>query len=541
VIRWLWLAVWGLIAVAVVGAVNAQPGFALARSPGAIWLEVAASGVATVAGLTVMPRARATGILLCLAGSAWLLAECNTPGAPGAIAFTAGIALSPAAPALVAHAALPRFAARLAGLLYASGLGVLGIVTALADDPRGRGCTACPRNLVNVTDAPGFVADAGRWGLHVGAVAAGAAALVLLWRRRSLASALFLSAVAVAQVHAWPRGFASNDPTERALWLVQAVALALIGAEAFWQRAAAERERARLAARVVELARSMQPEGMRDLLGDALGDRDVELLHAHGHTWIDADGAVRSAEPAPGRAVTPLRLDGETVAVLRHAPGLLDDPERIDRLIRVARLALVHEGLRARLRADLGELRASRARIVAVGDEERRRLERDLHDGAQQGLASLAMALGLAEGASDDDALTLARAHVQTALAELRVVAHGIFPPALTEAGLAAALDVLAEWSPALDVGAVPEQPLDARVEATAYFLVAACAATGGERVSVDAALEGDALVIDVETAAAPDLTEAEDRVGALDGTLTVQAPGTVIRATLPGAMMADR
>jgi signal transduction histidine kinase len=539
VIRWLWLGAWGLIAVAVVAAVNAEPGFALARSPGAIWLEVAASGLVTVAGLAVMPRARATGVLLCLAGSAWLLAECNTPGAPGAIAFTAGIALSPAAPALVAHAALPRGAARLAGLLYASGLGVLGLVTALADDPRGRGCTACPRNLVNVADAPEFVADVQRWGLHVGALAAAAAVLVLLWRRRSLASALFLGAVAAAQVHAWPRGFASNDPTERALWLVQAVALALVGAEALWQRAAAERERARLAARVVELARSMQPEGMRDLLGDALGDRDVELLHAYGDGWIDAAGAVRSAEPAPGRRVTPLRLDGEPVAVLRHAPGLLDDPERIDRLIGVARLALVHDGLRARLRAELAELRASRTSIVVIGDEERRRLERDLHDGAQQGLAGLAMALGLAQSAGDDDALTVVRAHVQTALAELRVVAHGIYPPALTDAGLADALDVLAEWSPALDLGAIPERRFDPRIETTAYFVVAACVAGGGERVSVDVALEGEALTLDIETAAPPELTEVADRIGALDGTLAVDAAGTVIRATLPGAMMA--
>jgi signal transduction histidine kinase len=130
---------------------------------------------------------------------------------------------------------------------------------------------------------------------------------------------------------------------------------------------------------------------------------------------------------------------------------------------------------------------------------------------------------------------------VQKALAELRVVAHGIFPPALTDAGLAAALDVLAEWSPALDLGEVPERRLDARVEATAYFVVAACAAAGGERVSVDAALDGDALVLDIETTVATDLTEVEDRIGALDGTLTVRSGGTAIRATLPGAMMADR
>jgi signal transduction histidine kinase len=467
VTRWLWLGVWGLIAAAVVVAVNAQPDFALARSAGAIWLEVAVSGLVIVAGLTVMPRDHAAGILLCLTGCAWLLAELNSPGAPGALAFTTGIALATVAPALVAHAALPRAALPLVGVLYVTGLGLLGVVTALADDPRGRGCTACPSNLLNVTDAPSFVADAQRWGLHVGAVAAVAAVLVLLWQRRSLAAALFLSAVAAAQVHAWERGFASNDATERALWLVQAVALALVGAEVLWQRAAAERERARLAARVVELARSMQPDGTRDLLGDALGDPDVELLYAHGDTWIDADGEICAAEPVAGRALTPLQLDGDTVAVIQHAPGLLDDPERVDRLVGVARLALVHAGLRARLRAELADLRASRATIVTVGDEERRRLERDLHDGAQQGLASLAMTLGLAQGTGADDTLTLARAHVERALSELRVVAHGIFPPALAEAGLAAALDVLAEWSPALDLGEVPECRLVARVEAT--------------------------------------------------------------------------
>src|SRR5207249_4829505 len=144
-----------------------------------------------------------------------------------------------------------------------------------------------------------------------------------------------------------------------------------------------------------------------------------------------------------------------------------------------ARLALENERLQAELRAQLAELRASRARIVSAGDEERRRLERDLHDGAQQRLLSLGLALQLARAKLGPDAngaaelVAEADGELRAALDELRELARGIHPAVLSEQGLAAALKTLAERSPILvTIAEVPDQRLSTPAEAAAYFLV---------------------------------------------------------------------
>src|SRR5205814_1618063 len=124
---------------------------------------------------------------------------------------------------------------------------------------------------------------------------------------------------------------------------------------------------------------------------------DPELAIAYPLTGsgrlVDAFG--RPVELTAGRARTTLVSGGRSVAVLGHAPGLLDDEQLVEEVTRAARLGLEHERLQAEVRAHLEELRASRARIIAAGDAERKRLERDLHDGAQQRLVALALALRL--------------------------------------------------------------------------------------------------------------------------------------------------
>ena len=243
--------------------------------------------------------------------------------------------------------------------------------------------------------------------------------------------------------------------------------------------------------------------------------------------------------------MTELVRGGRPVALLVHRPGLLDDPGLVEEIVATARLALDNERLQAQVRAQLQDLRTSRARIVERGDAERRRLERDLHDGAQQRLVSLALSLRLARLGGDADpdvaALEEAEAEVRQALEELRGLARGLYPAALTEEGLGAALEALAEQAAGpLVLGRLPQERLEPNVEAAAYFVVAETLKRGrSRRASVDASRADGRLVVEVETDEQPpaELTDLEDRVGALDGRLLVQvAPEgrTRIRVELP-------
>jgi signal transduction histidine kinase len=200
------------------------------------------------------------------------------------------------------------------------------------------------------------------------------------------------------------------------------------------------------------------------------------------------------------------------------------------------------------------ELAASRARIVQAGDEARRRIERNLHDGAQQRLVALSLTLRMAQNALGDDprAAMLARAseEAQLTLQDLRELARGIHPAVLSERGLAAALEAVASRSPVPVELDVADERLPAPVEATAYYVVAECLANvakyAGEcTVDVTVAREGDALRVEVrddgcggaEVGAGTGLRGLTDRVEALHGTLHVgshRGDGTVVSAVIP-------
>jgi len=244
--------------------------------------------------------------------------------------------------------------------------------------------------------------------------------------------------------------------------------------------------------------------------------------------------------------------------VLFHRPGLLDDPAVVDEVAAAARLALDNERLQAEVLAQLEELRASRARIVTTGDAERQRLERDLHDGAQQRLVGLALALRLTRArlsaCADSDLRALldrADERLSAAIGELRELAHGIYPAALAEDGLAAAVEALGEHtSTPVTVIHMPQGRFPGPVEAAAYFLIAETtdymatldAASG---VTVDVRHDGGRLVIEVTEDGAghpgPELdarfTGLADRVGAVGGQLRVghgAGGGVTIRAEIP-------
>jgi signal transduction histidine kinase len=247
------------------------------------------------------------------------------------------------------------------------------------------------------------------------------------------------------------------------------------------------------------------------------------------------------------------------IAALLHDPVLLERRALLEAAGAAARLALENERLQAELRAQLAELRASRTRIVQAGDDERRRLERNLHDGAQQRLLSLGLALQLAhaqigaEANGASELLTEAEDELRAALDELRELARGIHPAILTDQGLGAALRTLAERSAVpVTIVAVPDERLDESIEAAAYFLVseslancAKYARASAVRVSITRR-DGNAVVdIDdngvggADPAGGSGLRGLSDRVHALDGTFRIDSPrggGTHIHAELPCA-----
>jgi signal transduction histidine kinase len=341
-------------------------------------------------------------------------------------------------------------------------------------------------------------------------------------------------------------GLLVNDTLEKRLSLGQAAALIALAGGVAWSWIRSRRARSVVAQLVVDLAESPPPDGLRDVLAGIVGDPELVLAYAVGESvghLVDARG--RSVELSVSQERTSLVRDGHTVAVLAHAPGLLDDEQLVDEVTTAARLALDNERLQAEVRARLEELRASRARIVGAGDVERKRLERDLHDGAQQRLVGLSLSLRLARMQLATNLNALARmdeadAELRRAIAELRELAHGIFPAVLADEGLAAAVEALAEDARVpIRIRGLPEGRYAAPVETAAYTVVAETARVATNGLVVEASRSDDALFVEVETRGVVvlDLVALEDRVGALDGQLVVRRTedGNVrIRAELP-------
>lgn len=301
----------------------------------------------------------------------------------------------------------------------------------------------------------------------------------------------------------------------------------------------------------------------RDALRRALADPDLDIVYPRVGTggWIDEFGEATTTAAA-GRAFTPIDRGGKPVAALIHDPALLDDPERMQAATDAASLVIDNERLKAQLQAQLAEMHASRARIVEAGERELRRVERDLHDGAQQRLVGLVLMLRLASReARGNPVLTElmadATGELDHAIAELRKLARGIHPAIVDDAGLAGALETLAE-RPGLPVELrldVPRQ-LPHPVEIGAYFIVAEALTNANKhanasRATVGATIVDGALRVTVSDdgsggASAKSRSGLEglaDRVKALGGRLVVESPpggGTTVSADIPLAMPAD-
>jgi signal transduction histidine kinase len=534
------------------------------------------------AGLYVWWRRRATrsGPLLAAAGVAWFFPEWNNPGIGVGVAFTLGLVASATAPPLVAHAVLAYPFGRLSSaverltvtLAYVDVVLVLGFVPALFFDPR-QACSLCPPNLLLVDSKPQLLDYLDRWGVWLGLVWAIGIAALCVWRlarssaplRRLRAPVLvagtaYLVLVGLDFIHSLPRGQLGNDSFEYRLWLGQAATLCLVALGVTWSWLLGRRTRSAMARLVIELGESLAPGELREVLARSLGDPDLDVAYplSDPERFVDARGTTVDRAAREGRAETPLVRRGETVALLLHRQGLLDDPAVVDELLAATRLALENERLQAEVLAQLKDLRASRARIVATGDAERRRLERDLHDGTQQRLVGLTLALRLAVAQLGQDPdpnvrglIDRADQGLRVAVDELRELAHGVYPAVLTDEGLAAAVEALVERSSVpLVIVQVPEERFSSPVEAAAYFLIAEAtgsiaALSGAEGATIDVRHDGDRLVIEVtEDGVSGSHQELEvrfidlaDRVGALDGRFSVtHVPdeAITIRAEIP-------
>jgi signal transduction histidine kinase len=317
--------------------------------------------------------------------------------------------------------------------------------------------------------------------------------------------------------------------------------------------------RASVAELVRELETARTPGALRAALRRALDDPTLRLAYwvSEGRGYVDIRGRPFELPwEGSGQVATIVERDGRRVAAIVHDASLRDAPALLEAVTSAARLALENERLQAELRAHLDDLRESRARIVEAGDAERRRLERNLHDGAQQRLVSMSLDLRLLEStlrADPDRAVPMVsklRVDLTEALVELRELARGIHPAILSDRGLAPALEAVTARSPVPVQLSAPEERLPAPVEAAIYYVVSEALANVAKyaqastvRVEV-AHTDGRAFVAvadDGVGGADPDggsgLRGLADRVAALGGVLHVDSPpssGTRIHADIP-------
>jgi len=310
---------------------------------------------------------------------------------------------------------------------------------------------------------------------------------------------------------------------------------------------------------LVELRANPAPGHLRDALARALRDPSLSLVYwlPDFGGWIDADGRpAQLPDEGSGRGTTLIDRGGEHLAALLHDPSLDDEPELLQAVAAAAAIALENGRLQAELRARLEELKESRARIVEAADSERRRIERDLHDGAQQRMVAIALQLRLLQGRIRDDPdaaeqlATTASDELALSLKELRELARGIHP-AVLEHGLAAALDSLATRSTVpTTVSFGTDERLPERVELAAYFVASEALANIAKyadatavtmrvrRTATEVSIEiADDGVGGADHALGSGLRGLADRVEALDGRLRVSSPaggGTVVTAEMP-------
>ena len=427
--------------------------------------------------------ANRTGALMTAVGFAWFAT--GVSAANDELVHTVGIALDGLFAAIAGHLLLAFPSGRLhtageralVALIYASAT-VLQLPSLLFDEE--------PRNRLDIhgDQAVSDIFDGVQAAVAV--IGIGLSCVILVRRRqsatppqqRALDPVLWTGGAAFAMFAAAIVTDAAGVSTR---W-IEPLAFLLLAAVPFGFLAGLLRSRLTQAGAVSELVARLggapEPGGVRAALADALGDPSLELAYwlPGAERYVDVAG--RPVAPANGRW-TEVELRGRRVAAIRHDPALAEEPQLVRAAGAAAALALENERLAAELRARIEELHASRARLVEAGDVERRKIERDLHDGAQARMVALAVRLGSARRKADGNPeltalLDESRAELQASLDELRELARGIHPAVLTDRGLDAALRSLAIRAPLpVEIGAGVPGDLPAPAATAVYFVVA--------------------------------------------------------------------
>ena len=566
----------GAAAFVVLVGDHGQPAGEAAAQVLVAWTFVATGLVAW----TRKPESR-VGLLLASAGFALLARRFQYADDPAL--FTVGFALGELWNALVAHAVLAypggRLGSRLERVVVRLGYAIclaVPVATLAVYDPATSCLFRCgepdrPESLllVRANDTAfealvhGFdIALYGVLGVAFLGLIVRKLVAATTFRRRLLAPLLVAGlAAAVRAVSEGVLTFASySESARQVLFWWQIAVLAAVPVALVVGLLRTHLAHGAVATLLLDLER-LPPTAVRDALARALRDPSVEVAF-----WVpDQRGYVDPAgRPVPSptqtdeRAVIHLSHEDDRIAAISHDPALGEDPELVESVAAAARLALENARLHAELRAQLAAVQESRARIAAAADAERRRIEQDLHDGAQQRLVAVALDLRAAERRVGDRIDPELRAvfrsavdNLQKAVDELRELAHGVHPSILRQEGLGAALEALAVRAPLpVRVEAAVDGRLAPDVEAAAYFV--ACEAltnavkhAGATSATVRAVRDDGFLVVEVEDdgLGGADATRGSglrgllDRVEAQGGNLHVVSPpgrGTRVVGRIP-------
>ena len=430
--------------------------------------------------------------------------------------------------------------------------------------------TPLPDNVFAVTDSP-TASDAILIVASVfatGVLAASATVLLRRWRaatrpaRRALGPVLFTGLALIAALTAL-FAIQAVDSSGTVVDVAAIPAMLAFAALPFAFLAGLLRNRWSRAGAVTELVERLGVEraSLTETLAAAMGDPTLQLAYwlPDPGKFVDSTGHAMEVpgDDDPVRAATMVERDGERIGALVHDRSLCEEPELVGTAAAAAALAMANERLEAELRARLEELRESRAKLVETSLAERQRLERDLHDGAQQRLVALSLQVHVARAkiTSDPDAagaiLDRARDELNLALEELRELARGIHPAVLTDRGLGAAIAGLASRFPMpVQVLTTPLARLPSAVEAAAYFVVSESLANmakhaGASHATVRVARQNGVALVEVSDdgcggaslEAGSGLRGLADRLAGLDGRLEVVSPpgeGTTVRARIP-------
>jgi signal transduction histidine kinase len=577
------MLLWGKALVAVlVGAVLAvlvsRADFAPDRELWIVLTLVIGYGFAGV-GLFAWDRRpdNAVGGLMVLTAFAWYIGILERTDVP--VLFSIGVLLENLFVVTAIHLVLAfptgrlrsTFDRWLVGVGYAVvTIGFLPFVLTLETGPWG--CTSCPENVFAVTNQPDFAMD---WAKGLGWVGVAfsfvvVARLIDRWRHASpplrrtitpvLAAGVALELILGVVLFLSTTGIGSHSLHNVLFYS----ALIPFGLVPFLFLFGLLKGRVLRGSGLGDLVHRLGPGvgrgELRAAIADALGDPSVELAYwlPDSQQYVDADGRP-VALPAGGdhRGVTEVKREGRQVAAIIHDPTLSDDPEFVHAAGAAAALALENERLEAELRAKVEELRASRKRLVDVGLSQRRRLERDLHDGAQQRLVSLALTLRLARErvGSDPDETERLLGHgseeLEEALKELRELARGIHPAVLSDRGLGAAVEALAHRSPLpVKLGELPSERYPEQVELAAYFVVSEALTNVAKYASasearVEVVQENGHIKVEVaddgvggvRVDRGTGLRGLAARLESIDGRLDVESEpgrGTAVRAMIP-------